>query len=121
MADGKTREQILKDMGFRTVVVPKLDSQSEQGEGIQSVRDLLPMCYFDRDGCENGVKALDNFQKEWDDRNGIWKDRYKHNWASHAAKALEQFARGHRPARIAGKRNRQRGAGVGRRASWKTA
>jgi hypothetical protein len=125
-ADGKDRETILRDMGFRTIVVDKLATTAETGDGIQAVRDVLPLCFFDRDKAAEGIKALDHFQKEWDERNGAWRDTYKHNWASHGAKAFEQFARGHRPARIAGNRNRKRLVSQHRgrnslRANWKTA
>lgn len=118
--DNKTREQILQDMGFKTLVVPRVQTNAETGEGVQAVRDTLPLCYFDRERCSDGIKALDHYQREWDDKLGAFRDRPLHNWASHGAKAFEQFARGHRPvSNVVGSRRARRAAR--RKGGWKVA
>lgn len=89
--DGKNQAQILEDMGFRVEVV---DQPPNKQEAIQAVRDFLPMCWFDAEGCAEGLKCLDHYRKEWDDRLGTWKDKPRHDWASHGNDAFEQFARG---------------------------
>lgn len=120
-ADGKSRVRIIEDMGFSVRMVPRVNSLSETGEGIQAVRDLLPLCFFDREKCEDGIRALDHYQKSWNERNGCWDDKPLHNWASHGAKAFEQFARGHRAARVAAHRLHVRTTRnkTGREQNWK--
>ena len=60
------------------------------------VRDVLPLCWFDAEGCDEGIKHLDAYRKEWDDKYGVWKDRPFHNEASHGSDAFRQFAQGYR-------------------------
>jgi hypothetical protein len=90
-ADNKSRKQIAEDMGFMVEVVPRVPDKLE---AVQAVRDVLPLCWFDEAGTKQGVKCLDHYRKEWDDKNGRFKDTPKHDWASHGNDAFEQFARG---------------------------
>jgi len=90
-ADNKSRKQIVQDAGFDVVVVPRVPAK---GEAIQAVRDILPLCWFDEESTSQGVKCLDHYRKEWDDKRGNFKDRPRHDWASHGNDAFEQFARG---------------------------
>jgi hypothetical protein len=94
--DGLERIEVVREAGLRAELVDKVDSLDDLGEGHQAVRDLLGLLEIDAEECEKGIKCLDHYQKEWDDKGGTWKNRPLHNWASHGAKALEQFARGHR-------------------------
>ncbi len=60
--------------------------------GIESAREILPHCIFDEIKTAEGVKCLENYRKEWDDKNGCWKDKPLHDWASHGADAFRYFA-----------------------------
>ncbi|WP_372830990.1 terminase [Pontibacterium sp.] len=90
-ADNKSRKQIVQSAGFDVKVVPRVPAK---GEAIQAVRDILPLCWFDEENAGQGVKCLDHYRKEWDDKLGVFKDRPRHDWASHGNDAFEQFARG---------------------------
>jgi len=90
-ADNKSRKQIAEDMGFRVEVVPRVPNKLE---AIQAVRDILPLCWFDEEDTKQGVKCLDHYRKEFDDKYGRYKDTPRHDWASHGNDAFEQFARG---------------------------
>ena len=57
-------------------------------------RPALTRCNFDRRNCELGIKALDNYRREWDDRMGQWKDKPRHDEHSHGADAFRTFALG---------------------------
>jgi hypothetical protein len=114
-ADEKPRtiEQILTDANMQNIVViPRID---DKYTAIQETRHFLPTCWIDEEFCGEGIKCLDNFRREWDDHNGCWKNRPRHDWAMHGYDALETLARGYRyvPATKGGRR-RARG-------SWKTA
>ncbi|MEF8794427.1 hypothetical protein [Thiohalorhabdus sp.] len=89
--DGKNRREILEDFNFRVRVVEKVQDKQE---AHQAVRDVLPRCWFDAENCATGIMCLDHYRKEWDDRLGVYKDKPRHDWASHGNDAFEQFARG---------------------------
>lgn len=59
---------------------------------IQAVRRLLPKVEIDEASCTQGVKCLKNYRKEWDEERGVWKDKPRHDWASHGSSALAGLA-----------------------------
>ena len=54
-------------------VVPRLDVDT----GVNYVRKMLERCVFDKDKCEQGIKCLESYRKEWDDKKGCWKGQAK--------------------------------------------
>jgi hypothetical protein len=62
-------------------------------DGIDAIRLTLPYCYFDKQRCAEGIRALKNYRKEWDEKHGRYKDYPEHDWSSHATTAFMQFAR----------------------------
>jgi hypothetical protein len=88
---GKTRVRSLIEAGLERIrVVPKHNPR----DGIESVRVRLPICKFDRGRCQQGIDALKNYQKEYDEKNKCFKTNPKHDWASHPADAFRTFAMG---------------------------
>lgn len=86
----KSVQEMLLDLGVRPVdVVPRIPNMKV---GIEASRAYLANCWFDEERCAKGIKALDNFRKEWDDKRGVWKDEPRHDWASHGYKAFETAA-----------------------------
>lgn len=59
---------------------------------INGTRRMLAKVEFDEAGCSTGVKCLKNYRKEWDEDLGVWKDKPRHDWASHGADALGGLA-----------------------------
>lgn len=59
---------------------------------IEQVRQILKQCCFDATKCEQGIKALESYRKEWNDKLGVWRDRPLHDWSSHGADAFRYFA-----------------------------
>lgn len=70
-------------------VVPRTTNVNED---IEKVRQILPKCAFDAIKCEQGIKALESYRKEWNDKLGVWRDRPLHDWSSHGADAFRYFA-----------------------------
>ena len=75
---------------------------SNQQQGIQAVRSILPFCWFDADNTTAtnrerrvGFQSLENYRNEWDEKNKTFKNSPLHDWASHGAKAFESMAMGH--------------------------
>jgi phage terminase large subunit len=87
---GKTRLQTARELGFNFTVVPK----HELNDGIDTTRALLPKCRFDAKKCRHGVEALKSYRKEWDERLRVYRDKPRHDWASHPADAFRYLAQG---------------------------
>ena len=89
-SSGMTRQASARKMGITLVAVSKV----ELIPGIDAVRNILNRCWFDEKKCETGIKALENYKKEWNDRAGCWASHPLHNWASHGADAFRTLATG---------------------------
>jgi hypothetical protein len=87
----KSQKEMLEDLmpGHTFDVVPRITSVQT---GIQQVRDVLGSCWFDETACEQGLKRLAGYRKEWDKQRGCWKMFPLHNEDSHGADAFRQFA-----------------------------
>lgn len=93
---GRTRKELARDgieygdkiykMNFQIVAKLGVD------DGIQFVRDILPRCVFDEIPTKRGVECLEEYRKEWNDKQGCWRDNPLHNWASHGADAFRYLA-----------------------------
>lgn len=87
-------KDIAERLGFRFEVVER---SLNKNQSIQRVRTMLPECEFDDEACDVGIKHLENYSKEWDENNGRWKDKPRHDKHSHAADAFMTFADGYEP------------------------
>lgn len=97
LGPGKSRREIAEGLGIRPIrVTPKwaLD------EGIDSVRRLIPLCWFDEHKCARGIAALSNYCKQYDDVRKVFSRVPQHNWASHGADAFRTGAVGGREYRV---------------------
>lgn len=84
-----TPKQMLEDLGLRSIeIVPRIDRVQT---GIQMTRNAFAGCWFDEEGCKDGLKHLDMYRKQWDDRLGVWKDQPRHDKASNGADAFRGF------------------------------
>lgn len=84
---GKTRVETMLGLGLNPQVVPMATLM----DGIQAVRLTLPRCVF-HDRCADGIEALENYRKEWDEERRTFKDRPLHDWASHYSDAFRYLA-----------------------------
>jgi phage terminase large subunit len=58
------------------------------------VRQILPLCWFDKDKTEKGVDALRSYRRVWDEKLKAYKDTPLHDWASDPSDAFRTFAIG---------------------------
>jgi hypothetical protein len=99
LGTGRSRVETAMSLGMRMRVVPKLGLS----DGINATRILLRSMWFDEDNCARGIQALREYTKsQVDGERGpdgeiLYRDRPKHNWASHGADALRTLAVGIRP------------------------
>ncbi len=52
--------------------------------GIESIRSNLSRCYFDETKCIEGIRHLEAYKKEWNDKLGCYNNKPLHNKDSHA-------------------------------------
>lgn len=60
--------------------------------GIENCREMLGYCWFDEQKTEEGLKCLQGYKKEWDDKLGRYKSQPLHDWCSHGADAFRTGA-----------------------------
>jgi hypothetical protein len=89
---GRTRYEVAESLfgADRVDIVPKIAFE----DGVNAVRMILPRCYFDEAKCQEGINALQNYHREWDDKLREYKNKPVHDWASHPADAFRYFAVG---------------------------
>lgn len=93
--DAQSREDTLKGLGIRPVVVP----QHHVMDGVNAVRRMLDATWIDEVRCERGLNALRNYRRAWDEKLKMFRDAPLHDWASHGADSLRTFAAGYRDPR----------------------
>ncbi len=58
---------------------------------IQEVRKLFPRMRFDIDTCQQFIRCIENYKKDYDDVKKVFRDQPRHDWASHWADNLRYF------------------------------
>mgnify|MGYP000509375562 CR=1 FL=1 len=92
IGSGKNLKEMALESGLKfDDPVPKLSVE----DGIEAVRRILPICWFDAEACADGIRALESYRKEWDENKGCWKDKPLHDWSSDPADAFRYLAVGH--------------------------
>jgi phage terminase large subunit len=85
-------EETITSMGLKGVrVVPRTKSVAND---INEVRQIIPICRFDKDKCEKGLDALRSYRRVWDEKLKAYRDTPLHDWASDPADAFRTFAIG---------------------------
>jgi hypothetical protein len=66
--------------------------RQSKDDAINAARQTLSFCYFDAAECSEGLKALRSYRKEWDEDKGVWRDKPRHDKASHGADAFQALS-----------------------------
>src|SRR5574343_1340527 len=91
LGTGKTIREVLGNLGVRPIqIAPKLSVD----EGIQAARLFVKKCWFDATKCKQGLEALKQYRREYDEKLKTFKQRPLHDWCSHAADAFRYLAVG---------------------------
>lgn len=72
----------------KMAIVPNLGIQ----DGIQAARKALSICWFDDERCYEGLEALRQYQREYDEDKKAFRERPRHDWTSHPADAFRMLA-----------------------------
>lgn len=81
-------EQLVAVLGMDKVeIVPDIGVQ----DGINAVRLMLPRVWMD-ESCDEGIEALRQYQREWDEDKKVFREKPRHDWASNPADAFRMLA-----------------------------
>ena len=106
LGSGKSRIETAKECGIR--FTPHL-FQLAVHDRIDAVRNILPMCWFDKKRCYRGIEGLKTYRKEWNEKLRTWNDKPTHDWSSHPADAFGLFGITSKDASHDGRRKRMLG------------
>ena len=82
-------EQLADHLGIANLsVVPNIGVQ----DGIQAIRQMLPRTWFNSVKCGDGVEALRQYQREYDEDKKAFRASPRHDWTSHPADAFRMLA-----------------------------
>ena len=62
--------------------------------GIEQTRSKFSECFFDEEGCAEGLAALTHYRKKWDAERQTYLNHHEHDWSSNYADAFRQFGQG---------------------------
>lgn len=88
LGSGRSRIETARSLGINFDVAPN-DSIHN---GINAARVIFGRCWFDESKCKDGLQALRNYRKEYNERRREYARNPLHDWASHAADAFRYFA-----------------------------
>lgn len=88
LTTGKTRLETARRLGLNFRVAPKLSLES----GIEATRMILSRCWFDERRCEHGIKCLENYRKQYNEKFRVYSDKPFHDYTSHGADAFRMLA-----------------------------
>jgi hypothetical protein len=89
LGTGRTRIETMQQLTGRFPFVLK---PGEVMDGINAARLTLPRCRFDAVRCRDGLEALRQYRADYDDKARAFKDKPRHDWASHSADAFRYLA-----------------------------
>ena len=89
LGTGKSRKEVLQEAGLNVTVAPRLSI----ADGIQATRRMLPRCWF-HVNTKQGLNAIRNYRKEFDEKRQVFYDKPLHDWSSHFADAMRYLAVG---------------------------
>ena len=75
--------QIAEKQNILFTIVPKAETM----DGIEAARIKFSRFKIDSQKCAEYLKRISAFRREWDDNTQTFRDKYVHDWASHAGTA----------------------------------
>jgi phage terminase large subunit len=86
---GKSPAQVMRDLRWQVDVLPRTNDKLID---IDAARMILNKCWFDKTRCKDGIEALKQYRKEYDENRKVFKSRPLHDWSSNGSDAFMQFA-----------------------------
>lgn len=80
---GRSIEEQFRALGWKPRITPELGLI----DGIQAARLTLADCFIDSQ-CREGIEALKQYQREYDEDKKCFRDKPRHDWTSHYSDAF---------------------------------
>jgi len=97
LGTGVSRKDTAESMGIKPIItVERAKDIQAVNNGIESVRNILPSCWFDEKKCQKGLSALEGYRKEYDEVKKVFHNRPYHDWCSNGSDAFRTFAVGYK-------------------------
>ena len=88
LSSGVSREQTMANLGYRMTKGARLGVEDR----IEASRQMLKNCWFDAEKCKHGIRALQNYRREFNDKLEQFKATPVHDWASHGSDSFGEGA-----------------------------
>lgn len=88
----QSRRERFVELGISNNTIEIVERIEKINDGIEMVRKALPICWIDTENCDKGIICLEEYQHQWNERQGVFMDYPLHNHASNGADAFRQFA-----------------------------
>lgn len=85
---GKSRKEIALNLGINFNIVPNIPID----DGINAARMRFKGLWIDKEKCAAFINLIGQYQKEWNDKMGDYKNHPLHDWTSHGADMFRYFA-----------------------------
>lgn len=89
-SSGMSAREVGADLGIKFITLPTLKIRLE--DGIEALRGIFPRIWIDKIKCEQLIKCLENYRKEFDQRLEVYKERPRHDKYSHGADAARYMS-----------------------------
>jgi phage terminase large subunit len=89
LGSGRSIEELMRRAGRKVRIAPKLPTVAD---GINAARTVFPLCWFDRERCQDGISALRRYRYGEIEKLGTPTRVPLHDMASHGADAFRTFA-----------------------------
>jgi len=88
LSNGKSRRDTAASLGINFELAPRLPVV----DGIDAVRAIFPRMWFDAEKCKDGLNALKNYRKQYDEKRKTYLNQPYHDWSSNGADAFRMLA-----------------------------
>ena len=88
LSNGKARIDTARELGINFELAPDIP----RVDGIDAARALFPKCWFDANKCRDGLNALKNYRKQYDETRKTYLNTPYHDWSSNGADAFRYLA-----------------------------
>lgn len=93
-ANGQKRIDVLRSLGLENI---KVLGRIPLDDGINAVRNILPVCRFDAVKCAEPLESLRQYRRDYDEERRVFRPTPLHDWTSHDADAFRYLATGLSP------------------------
>lgn len=84
----ESRLMIARQHGWFFQVTPKVNFE----DGIEAMRYIFPKMRIDKTNCQIGIRAIREYQRQYDEQRACYQSKPMDNWATHIVDALRYLA-----------------------------